>query len=108
MFLLLAVPILAALYSLPLVFCWVPPNSFYGFRNRHIRRNSKIWYRANRTAGISILIAMAICVAIEFSVLNLRNTSAGQITSVIIQISGLIIANAWTTFRILMRSRQGD
>jgi uncharacterized membrane protein len=103
MFLLLTFPILATLYSLPLIFAWVGPNAIYGFRNQRTRRDRTTWYRANRIAGISIVIAMIFCVAIEFVTPALRNTHAGHLTSVLIQISALIIANAWTTFRILTK-----
>ncbi len=103
MFLLLTFPILATLYSLPLIFGWVGPNAIYGFRNERSRRDSATWYRANRTAGISIILAMLFCVAIEFAIPALRNTRAGHLASVVIQISALIIANAWTTFRILTK-----
>lgn len=103
MFLLLTFPILATLYSLPLIFRWVGPNPIYGFRNERSRRDRATWYRANRIAGISILLAMMFCVAIEFAIPALRNTHAGHLTSVVIQISALIIANAWTTFRILTK-----
>lgn len=103
MSLLLTFPILAVLYAIPLVFGWVGPNSIYGFRNERTRSNRNLWYRANRIAGISIIVAMIFCVAIEFAVPALRRTHAGHLTSVLIQISALIIANAWTTFRILMK-----
>jgi uncharacterized membrane protein len=103
MLLLLTFPILATLYSLPLIFGWVGPNAFYGFRNQRSRRDGATWYRANRIAGISIVVAMMFCVALEFVIPALRNTHAGHLTSVLIQISALIIANAWTTFRILMK-----
>jgi uncharacterized membrane protein len=105
MFLLLAIPILASMYALPLLFGWVGPNAMYGFRNERTRANKALWYRANRIAGVAILVAMAICVALEFLIPSLRNTHAGHITSVLIQISALIIANAWTTFRMLMKPR---
>ena len=103
MFLLLTFPILATLYCLPLIFGWVGPNPIYGFRNERSRRDRATWYRANRIAGISILLAMMFCIAIEFAIPALRNTHAGHLTSVVIQISALIIANAWTTFRILVK-----
>ncbi len=106
MFLLLVFPILAALYATPLLFGWVAPNAVYGFRNQRTRGDRALWYRANRIAGTSILIAMAVCVLLEFSIPALRDTRAGHITSVLIQISAMVIANAWTTFRILMKPRQ--
>ena len=107
MFLLLAFPILATIYAVPLVFGWIGPNSFYGFRNVRTRGNRDLWFRANRIAGIAILVVMALCVGLEFTVPALRRTHAGHLTSVLIQISALIIANAWTTFRILMKPRSG-
>lgn len=103
MILLLIFPILATLYSLPLVFGWVGPNPIYGFRNERTRSNRHLWYRANRIAGVAIIVAMIFCVAIEFAIPSLRQTHAGHLTSVLIQISALIIANAWTTFRILTK-----
>lgn len=103
MFLLLTFPLLAILYALPLIFGWVGPNALYGFRNQRTRGNRDVWYRANRIAGIAIVVAMIFCVAIEFSVPSLRRTRAGHLTSVLIQISALIVANAWTTFRILTK-----
>jgi uncharacterized membrane protein len=103
MFLLLFFPTLATLYSLPLVFGWVGPNPVYGFRNERTRGDRAVWYRANRIAGIAIVVAMMFCVAIEFAVPALRRTHAGHLTSVLIQISALIVANAWTTFRILTK-----
>jgi uncharacterized membrane protein len=105
MFLLLFFPILATLYSLPLAFGWVAPNAMYGFRNRRTRSNRTLWYRANRIAGIAIIVAMAFCVALEFSVPRLRNTQAGHLTAGILQISAIIIANAFTTFRMLVKFR---
>jgi uncharacterized membrane protein len=107
MFLLLAFPILATIYAVPLVFGWVTPNSYYGFRNDRTRKSRELWYRANRIAGIAIIVAMSLCIVLEFTVPALRSTRAGHLTSVLIQISALIIANAWTTFRILTKPSAG-
>lgn len=103
MFLLLAFPVLATLYALPLVFGWVGPNPLYGFRNARTRSNRALWYSSNRSAGLAILAAMAFCVVLEFSVPSLRNTHAGHLVSVVIQISAMLIANAWTTFRVIVK-----
>jgi hypothetical protein len=104
MFLLLAVPVLATLYALPLLFRLVPPNPVYGFRNPRTRHNRALWFAANQMAGAAILLAMAVCVALGFLVPGLRWTHGGHITAVILQISGLIIANAWTAFWLVMRA----
>ncbi len=104
MFLLLAVPILASLYALPLLFRWVPPNPVYGFRNPRTRQDRALWFAANQRAAAAILIAMAVCVALGLLVPGLRYSPGGHIVAVVIQISGLIIANAWTAFWLVMRS----
>jgi uncharacterized membrane protein len=101
MFVLLCLPVLVVLYALPLVFGWVAPNAFYGFRNPKTRADAKLWYPANRIAGLSLIVAMVICVAIEFAVPGLHRGPAAHIATPLVQISGLIIANALTTFRVL-------
>ncbi|MGC9292941.1 MAG: SdpI family protein [Acidobacteriaceae bacterium] len=108
MFVLLCIPVLAVLYALPLVFGWVGPNPVYGFRNAKTRANAKLWYPANRIAGMYLIVAMAMCVALEFAVPGLHRGAAVQVATPLVQISGLIIANALTTAHVLrMRLRQG-
>ena len=104
MFLLFAVPIFAALYAIPLIFRLVPPNAVYGFRNAKTRQDRILWFAANQRAGGAILLAMAACVALELLVPGLRETRSGHIVAVVIQISALIIANAWTAFWVVLRS----
>jgi uncharacterized membrane protein len=109
MFVLLCIPIIAVLYALPLVFGWVGPNPVYGFRNAKTRANANLWYRANRTAGMYLIVAMAICVALEFAVPGLHRGAAAHVAAPLVQISGLIIANALTTVHVLrMGWRQGE
>ena len=101
MFILLCIPVAAALYALPLIFGWIAPNSMYGFRNQRTRTNSQLWYQANRIAGVYLIVAMAICVGLEFAIPALHRGAASHIAAPLVQISGLIIANALTTFRVL-------
>ena len=42
--------------SLPLIYQKVPPNRLYGFRVRKTLANPRIWYAANRIAGIDLLL----------------------------------------------------
>ena len=108
MFILLCIPVIATLYALPLLFAWIPPNRFYGFRNQRTRADAKLWYQANRIAGMYLIVAMAICVAIEFAVPNLHRGPAAHVAAPLVQISGLILANALTTFRVLrMQLKRG-
>lgn len=101
MFILLCIPVLASLYAIPLVFGWVGPNPAYGFRNQRTLGNPQLWYQANRIAGMYIMVAMVVCVAVEFAIPALHRGPASHIAAPLVQISGLIIANAITTFRIL-------
>ncbi len=101
MFVLLFLPIAAVLYALPLLFGWVSPNRFFGFRNAKTQANPQLWYRANRIAGVYLGVAMLVCVALEFAVPGLHRGAASHIAALIVQISGLIIANALITFRVL-------
>lgn len=101
MFVLLCLPVVTLLYALPLIFGWVAPNRFYGFRNPKTQASSQLWYRANRIAGLYLVAAMLVCVALEFTVPLLHRGAASHIAALLVQISGLIIANALTTFRVL-------
>lgn len=49
--------LLIGLVALPLLFKWVPPNAWYGFRTALTLSDPVIWYRANRVAGLALLLA---------------------------------------------------
>lgn len=105
MFVFFCIPVVAVLYALPLVFGWVGPNRFYGFRHPKTRANPKLWYAANRIAGIYLIVAMTICVSIEFAIPSLHRGPASHIAATLVQISGLIVANALTLLRVLRMSQ---
>jgi uncharacterized membrane protein len=50
-------PLLTVGLSVPLIFRRIPPNPFYGLRTRRTFLSPRIWYAANRTAGIWLTIA---------------------------------------------------
>lgn len=43
--------------SLPLIYQKVPPNHWYGFRVRKTLTDRRIWYAANRAAGLDLFLA---------------------------------------------------
>jgi uncharacterized membrane protein len=51
------VPVLTIALSIPMVLGKIPPNRFYGFRTRKTLSNPEVWYRANRLAGIDLIVA---------------------------------------------------
>jgi uncharacterized membrane protein len=49
--------VLAIALAIPMVLGKIPPNRLYGFRTRKTLSNPEIWYRANRLAGIDLIVA---------------------------------------------------
>ena len=52
--------------SIPLLFRWIPPNRFYGFRIPATCANRSVWYDANALAGRHMLMLGGFMVALEF------------------------------------------
>ena len=61
---LIALQILIALLSMPLILKLVPPNGFYGFRTPVTMSSRDVWYPANAFAGWALLIAASIAGAV--------------------------------------------
>ena len=49
----------------PFIFGWIPPNRWVGFRFPGAIQNPELWYEINSIGGILIVIAMAICGAVN-------------------------------------------
>jgi hypothetical protein len=100
-----AIPVVAVLYALPMLFGWAGPNRWYGFRHRRALANREIWYAANRIAAMHILVAMAVCLMLEFAVPALHGGVTSHVVTPLLQISALVIANALTLVRLLRKSQ---
>jgi uncharacterized membrane protein len=50
-------PLLTVGLAVPLIFRKIPPNPFYGLRTRSTFSSRRIWYAANRIAGIWLAVA---------------------------------------------------
>lgn len=50
-------PLLTVGLSVPLILRKVPPNPFYGLRTKATFSSDRVWYAANRIAGIWLAIA---------------------------------------------------
>jgi uncharacterized membrane protein len=46
--------------AIPLAIGLIPRNRLYGFRTKRTLADNAVWYRVNRLAGITIMIASAI------------------------------------------------
>jgi uncharacterized membrane protein len=58
---------LIAAFSLPLIFGWIPRQSFYGARTSKTLSSDDIWYPANRFAGAVLLVSSCIYFAIAWT-----------------------------------------
>jgi uncharacterized membrane protein len=58
---------LIALLSLPLIFAWIPRQSFYGARTSKTLSSDDIWYAANRFTGVALLISSCIYFAVAWT-----------------------------------------
>ena len=60
--------VVLALATLPLLLGWVPPNRWYGFRFPDALTSPELWYRLNALGGRNLLVALGVCVAVNFLV----------------------------------------
>ena len=58
---------LIALLSLPLIFGWIPRQSFYGARTSKTLSSDDIWYPANQFAGGVLLVCSCIYFAVAWT-----------------------------------------
>jgi len=90
--------------SIPLIFRWIPPNRFYGFRIPATCASASVWYEANALAGQHMLLLGALMVALEFVLpLSVRNVTLSTIGTVGLVV--FIIAD-WRTANRLRRERE--
>jgi uncharacterized membrane protein len=55
-----AIPsVILSVIAVPLVFGWVGRNRYYGMRTQETLSSDAIWYRANRLAGIALMLGTA-------------------------------------------------
>jgi uncharacterized membrane protein len=52
--------------SVPLILKKVPPNQWYGFRVPKTLSSDRIWYEANRVAGIDLCLAGGVIIGSSF------------------------------------------
>ncbi|MES2049897.1 MAG: SdpI family protein [Pseudomonadota bacterium] len=97
---LLIVMTVIALIAVPLIFKWVPPNRFYGFRTARTLSDTGLWYSANQFCGWAILIACAVSiillVVIPFSSVPITLTEG--LAPVLIILAPILIAVAASFF----------
>jgi uncharacterized membrane protein len=61
-----AIGIVLVIFSIPLIFRWVPRNRFFGFRIPATLRDDSVWYDANALSGRHFLLLGLLLVTLEF------------------------------------------
>ncbi len=62
--------VLIALIALPLIFGWIPRQSFYGVRTTKTISDDEVWYPVNRFAGVLMLFSSAIYLIVAWYLPN--------------------------------------
>lgn len=75
---LLGLPAIVIAVSLPLVFRLVPPNHWYGYRTPRSLSSPADWYRLNRIAGVALIAASLVSLAIKLAILRFVPGMSGQ------------------------------
>ena len=95
---------LLVLLSLPLMWRWVPPNRFFGFRVAATLRSRSVWYDANALSARHFFVLGLLLVFLEF-VLPISIRLATLRTTAWIGIVTIIVAD-WRTANRWERERR--
>jgi hypothetical protein len=73
----LILPAIIIILCLPMLLGLIGPNSYYGFRTAKTMSSSNIWYAANRSAAINMIIASGLSLAVGW-VITQRGVQPGS------------------------------
>jgi uncharacterized membrane protein len=94
------------LFSIPLMFRWIPPNRFFGLRIPSTLRDASVWYDANALSARHLFGLGLFLVSLEFVLpLSARNATLCLVAS--IGFAAIIIAD-WRTANRWERERNAN
>ena len=74
------VAIVLIVLAVPLILEKIPRNGFYGFRTPYTFSSDEVWYRANKIAGVTLLVAgifwLALAIGLPLVLLSFAFTGA--------------------------------
>lgn len=85
-------PIMNILISLPLCLRLVPPNRFYGFRTRKTLSSPEIWYAANYTGGVGLIVASILALAARAALLQSFERGVALLLSLFVLLTCMVVA----------------
>ncbi len=101
--LILLVPLVIIVLSIPMILGKVPRNSLYGFRTAYTLSSDEVWYRANKISGIALLIAGVVWLIMGFAVPAWMGRTAQAFRLVqflgLGALGGALALSAWLTYR---------
>jgi uncharacterized membrane protein len=101
--LLVYLPLLIIVLSIPMILRKVPRNSLYGFRTAYTLSSDEVWYRANKISGTALLIAGVFWLIIGYAVPAWMGATAQAF--LLVQLLGLaslgvaLAVSTWLTHR---------
>jgi uncharacterized membrane protein len=93
-------PVLTIALSVPMVLGKIPPNRFYGFRTRKTLSNPEVWYRANRLAGIDLIVASLASLLASLLLLPLLPEQDALLASVLLFAMGALLATGHSLWQL--------
>jgi uncharacterized membrane protein len=92
------------LFSLPLIFRWVPPNRYFGLRIPSTLKSRSVWYDANALNGRHLFILGVVLVCLEFVLPRSIRIGALRVIATIGFVT--IVVADWRTANRWERERQ--
>lgn len=91
--------------AVPLIIRVVKPNRWYGFRTPKTLSNETVWYKANRFAGISMLVAsiLSICIFVFF---GLTGRGSNSHTVLFVSVSPPLILSVLSSLIYLTKIKE--
>jgi uncharacterized membrane protein len=77
--------------GLPLFWCKVPPNAFYGCRTARSMSDPAVWYQVNRVTGRNMIRAGAVVIAASLLMMSFGQELNSD-TAVIVLLSVMIVS----------------
>jgi hypothetical protein len=88
---------LVGVLAVPLALKLVPPNRIYGFRTAKTLASRDLWYRVNRIAGLTLILAAVavMCVFVAVPQLASGRSFSGVLVLIVPVVSALLVTGVY-------------
>jgi uncharacterized membrane protein len=99
----LIVPLTVIVLAVPMILEKIPRNPIYGFRTKYTMSSDEVWYRANRIAGVAMLVAGTVWLILGAVLPNLMASTASANRLIVWSGSAILIlaiaVSFWLTYK---------